>query len=801
MPYNDSDAYPAMIPFTSLPTGPAPRDTPSGRELRITALCKPHSMPTESSVHTGGVLSSDNGIQWRRHEDWIKEQYRDKIVWNFDPAKFIQAVWGFGREDVPPRRFTSAGRPSESSAPPSFDKVSLRGYILERREKKCSVPLAKIANGLLDQMYGAKSDRQGEHRVLPARFRRRDTKYKDERVDMTFSTGELTRGKWPQWDFEAAFLEVKKTKTGPVLSRTELQLVDTDAYRVAETCKRKRTSAEDGTELPKAKRARCTPLDDLDAPAAEDTQAKEDTPMRPQEFDLTHNEAQAVRYMNHMMSSNVRSFGIGWLVEDTNMCLYYGDRMGIVVTRKFRFLHDERELFVRCIAAMGQADVHGMGIFPDLHFPENKQKETEFERYEGSRLCITARRPDASEPEPFEFDVDVDGKTRWIYTQFGALGRGTSIIPIKATPKTNTYRCFKTDKLVAKISWPDALRSAEDSLIIAVRKRLSEAKRQYLPHIVDLKCSVTRTIEEMKLPRAAMGLDRDEADERVCRVLVMQCYQRLEAVESVEDFKKVYTDVVRAHYWVWTTSRILHRDISTNNIMWIRIDGKLYGVLCDWDLAEENIDGNIPTTRAHECAGAEEPPVSASNTSADDTTTTADAEPKKPRYRTGTGPFMAVDLLRVGPPPFHLYRHDLEAFFYVLVYVCAVLNLRKRKFGHLSGWERETLVEIGFNKKNFLSSLDVYRATFRDCDPAFKPLIAPKSWVWTLYKHFGKVETWAVLILRLHEEARMGDDLDVEEITKLEEQRDEEITYARFMAILGAPEDVPDADAHRVAAP
>ncbi|KAH9920046.1 uncharacterized protein B0H18DRAFT_1122146 [Fomitopsis serialis] len=799
-----------MNSFISLPTGPAPRDTPSGRELRKNALCKPYSMPTQPSVHSNSVLSSDNGIhwQWRRHEDWVKEQYRGKIVWNFDPAKFIQAVWGFGPEDVPPRRFTSAGRPSEGSAPLSFNyKASLRAYLLERRERKCYVPLANIANGLLNQMYGPKSGQQRERRAFPAQFRKRDRKYEgrymDERVGMTFGTVELTRGKWPQWDFEAAFMEVKKTKTDRVLSRTELLLVDRDACRVAETSKRKRASADNGTELPKAKRARCTLSDDSeeaqDAPAAEDTQAKEVDPVRPQEVNMTHNEVQAVQYMNHLMSSNVRSFGIGWLVEDTNMRLYYGDRMGIVVTRKFKFLREESRLFMRCIAAMGQASVHGMGIFRDLHFPENKQKETEFERYEGSQLRITARRPDASEPEPFEFDVDVDGKTRWIYTQYGALGRGTSVIPIKATLETDTYQHFKTDKLVAKIAWPDALRSAEDSIVIAVRTKLSETKRQYLPHIVDLKCYVTRTIEEMKLPRAAMGLDHD--DERVCRVLVMQWYQRLETVESVDDFKKVYTDVVRAHYWVWTTSHILHRDISTNNIMWIRIDGRLNGVLCDWDLAEETIDVNIASTRARGHTGTDELPASASNKRADGTATPADAgqvtsggSRKKPKYPTGTAPFMAMDLLHVGPPPFHLYRHDLESFFYVLVYVCAVWDPEKRKFGHLSVWEQGTLVEIGRHKHDFLLDHTAYDITFKAAHPTLQHLAAYEpepGWISSLAAQFGLIEAHGFEIRYLNfQRLRKRGTMHEERIKRIEAERENEISYEMFMEILGAPLDI-----------
>ncbi|KAH9920064.1 uncharacterized protein B0H18DRAFT_1025751 [Fomitopsis serialis] len=817
-PRSDSNAHPAMYPFASLPVGPAQRDKTPLRDPQETALRMPNSTPAQPSAHS--VLSREDGIKMQRHDDWVKKHFRDKIVWNFDPAKFIQAVWGFGPDDVPTRWCSNTGRRSRNSAPLSFDEAPKRVYILERWERECYEPLAQIANGLLDQMYGPKSSQRRERRALPAQFEKRDTKYEgaytEEKVDMSFSTVALTPGKWPQWDFEAAFLEVKKTKIGKLPNPAAPQQVNTAAGRATKKGKRKRTSAEEGTRLPKAKRA-CTPTDGSeraqDGPAADHTQAKadaehvedKDDPVRPQEFDLTHNEAQAVRYMNHMMSSNVRSFGIGWLVEDANMRLYYGDRMGIVVTRKFKFLREESGLFMRCIAAMGQASVHGMGIFPDLHFSKNEEEETEFDSYEGSRLRIRARRPDTSEPkpEPFEFDVDVDGEAKRIYTEFGVLGRGTSVIPIKARPDTLAYKYFKAEDLVAKISWPHALRKAEDSLITAVRTKLGQTKRQYLPHIVDLKCSVTRTIDEMKLPRAAMGLDRDEADERVCRVLVMSCYQRLEVVESVDDFKKVYVDVVRAHYWVWTTSRILHRDISTNNIMWYRIDGKLYGVLCDWDLAEENIDGGIPSTRAHEYAVADGPPASASNkevhgsasaTQADAAESELSDSPKKPRYRTGTGPFMALDLLREGPAPFHLYRYDLEAFFYVLAYVGAVWDPENHKFGHLSAWEQETLVDIGRRKQEFLKVRAVYDRTFEAAHPTLKHLAAYEpqpGWITSLAAQFSVIEmhTSTIESLSFQGGIRQGTKYK-DKIKRIEAERETEMSYEIFMEILGAPLDI-----------
>ncbi|KZT67869.1 hypothetical protein DAEQUDRAFT_375362 [Daedalea quercina L-15889] len=505
--------------------------------------------------------------------------------------------------------------------------------------------------------------------------------------------------------------------------------------------------------------------------------------------------------MNNLMSSNVRSFGIGWLVEDNNMRLWYGDRMGIVVTRKFRFLHGDHRLFLRCIAAMGRSSVHGMGIFPDLHFPGNSPSgPPQLKQYKGAQLRITAKRPDASEPEYFEFDVDEQAGR--IYTEFGVLGRGTSVIPIRA--RSDTSKHFQDERLVAKVSWPHALRKAEDSLIIAVRKGLAEAKPQYLQHIVDLKCSVTRTIEELGLPRVVLGLYPDAIDLRVCRTLVMKSYERLELVESVEDFKTVYVDVVRAHYWVWTTTRTLHRDISTNNIMWFRDrDGKVIGVLCDWDLAEQNLNGDIPPTVTDERPAPENPPAVALGAQSGGAAGQADSKVRssnalKPGYRTGTGPFMALDLLRQGTPPAHLYRHDLESFLYLLAYVCAVWDPENKRFGRMHAWERETLTEIWANKHGFLKQREVYDEVFKHAHPSLKHLTeygSETSWIPTLAAVFSLIEAHTSTIQALQSvqsNLRRGPPAAALEarIRKEEADRENEISYEIFMEILGASLDI-----------
>jgi hypothetical protein len=88
------------------------------------------------------------------------------------------------------------------------------------------------------------------------------------------------------------------------------------------------------------------------------------------------------------------------------------------------------------------------------------------------------------------------------------------------------------------------------------------------------------------------------------------------------------------HYHAYATGNVFHRDLSENNLMFKRDahSNSEKGVVNDWDVASHLDDkGEVPTSTA--------------------------------RHRTGTIPFMACDLL-VDEPPVHIYRHDLESFFY-----------------------------------------------------------------------------------------------------------------------------------------
>ena len=108
-------------------------------------------------------------------------------------------------------------------------------------------------------------------------------------------------------------------------------------------------------------------------------------------------------------------------------------------------------------------------------------------------------------------------------------------------------------------------------------------------------------------------------------------------------FRVLHTHACLVHRWLYVRAGILHRDISLSNIMYRIveeeneagvIEEKVCGVLIDFGLASFTEDLRDYT--------------------------------KTSQQRMGTPPFMAYELLR-GLDAHHLYRHDLESLFYVML--------------------------------------------------------------------------------------------------------------------------------------
>ncbi|KAJ8518646.1 hypothetical protein ONZ45_g4311 [Pleurotus djamor] len=117
-------------------------------------------------------------------------------------------------------------------------------------------------------------------------------------------------------------------------------------------------------------------------------------------------------------------------------------------------------------------------------------------------------------------------------------------------------------------------------------------------------------------------------------IMVGERYEHLWNVKTVAEFEDLYVDIVECHWYAYRYVGILHRDLSKNNLMFRRKNGRVFGVVIDWDLASPFNKASGPRDGL-----------------------------------TGTGPFMARDiLLSKNETIGHLDRHDLESLFYVLIW-------------------------------------------------------------------------------------------------------------------------------------
>jgi serine/threonine protein kinase len=153
----------------------------------------------------------------------------------------------------------------------------------------------------------------------------------------------------------------------------------------------------------------------------------------------------------------------------------------------------------------------------------------------------------------------------------------------------------------------------------------------------------------------------------------------------------------------------LHRDLSENNLMFK--PGTTKGILNDWDMASylEDDDEIKLSTATH---------------------------------RTGTVPFMARDLLTDDTPPPHLYRHDLESFFYILVWAALHYDFpRKEKLKRIAkvqGWDAVSFETARTAKEGFISHSGTKNGLFLLVRPENAALLPWMTSLWTLFRdsHF-----------------------------------------------------------------
>ncbi|KAF8915042.1 hypothetical protein CPB85DRAFT_1560513 [Mucidula mucida] len=190
--------------------------------------------------------------------------------------------------------------------------------------------------------------------------------------------------------------------------------------------------------------------------------------------------------------------------------------------------------------------------------------------------------------------------------------------------------CLDTPHVVVKLSLRTALPSPEERLLHKARKVAIDAGGdthwvlQRLPNIIhneDLQITPGSTQARVAQIIDDMFCHCESCEERVAceerpgtmRIVIMEELFPIKTLTTASDLAQVFFDVLNCHKWLYDHPRILHRDISMNNIMY-RFDEQrnVCGVLNDMDLSSE----------------------------------LEDPEDLKTAFlrRTGTPPFMAMDL-------------------------------------------------------------------------------------------------------------------------------------------------------------
>ncbi|KIP08009.1 hypothetical protein PHLGIDRAFT_393030 [Phlebiopsis gigantea 11061_1 CR5-6] len=457
---------------------------------------------------------------------------------------------------------------------------------------------------------------------------------------------------------------------------------------------------------------------------------------------IPHAEMKTAELLLALMSSNVRSYTTGIAIRDFVATFWYADRMGVVTSKAFHILHEPYHLWIAGVA-MAKARTTPMGWCPLITFTSARHVDFRQARLNADHV------QDAQGLRLDGVTLKSTGDEITLRTAMDIVGRGTAVLQVVATGKTKLE--FGSDPLVVKMIWATQHNHSEETIVRSVRRSLKHSKKQYLPFITDLKCSMELSMEDLDLPRAHMSIPIP-ADERVFRMQIMPHYLPLVTVESVADFRTIFQDVVEAHYWAFKTSGILHRDICINNIMLYYRDGKPYGVLTGWHLA----GGVIPR-----------------------------GQPPSARRRFGSKPFISADAYAQWWTGEHLYRFDLESFYYVLAAFCAGFDPDRHTIRLPEKWLEESKngkADVRRNLLKYLEGLLQYAA------PDYHALAW--EWVRALGQLFHKTirSKYAELnsMHAIHMDAvKNGDTALAQETSSLMEQyledRDKEVTYERFL--------------------
>ncbi|KAJ3892940.1 protein kinase [Lentinula edodes] len=361
-----------------------------------------------------------------------------------------------------------------------------------------------------------------------------------------------------------------------------------------------------------------------------------------------HTRIQCASYAKEMLSNGfIRNHAMGITADDSGFRFQYYDRSKVVESQPFHILNDEsKTLLMAMVCQLNKLSTEKLGFIPNLDL-----NEFDHLRNPGQLTFNFKDDPSTLVGATYTF-TGSDGRrrrlkiTKVLYRAEGIIGRCSIVVEVVCL-------CEEADCVwheegnqktrVMKISFPSKTRPCEDGLIGEARSKAElSGQRWALNHLPEVIDSITFPYHEHTTVQGRLKKHlKDDYEERVMRVTFLEKLHPLSELTDPREYAQVFYDILQIHQWLYECVGILHRDLSSGNIMYRRIDGEVYGVLNDFDLSSRVRDMDKGPTS---------------------------------NQRTGTRPFMSVDLLSPVWEGGHLYRHDLESLFYIMLCLACRYN-------------------------------------------------------------------------------------------------------------------------------
>ncbi|KJA13810.1 hypothetical protein HYPSUDRAFT_485513 [Hypholoma sublateritium FD-334 SS-4] len=393
-------------------------------------------------------------------------------------------------------------------------------------------------------------------------------------------------------------------------------------------------------------------------------------------------DAQLFTYALECLSTGTRHYTTGFLIDKYWATIWYFDRNAVQRTTTFDFSTEKGILSLGlALFALSQCTMKQAGFDPYLHkliAPQPGKPITK-------ESVLPLLKPSASVKEKcYMFPISGSSSERqyifslveYFYRSSGIVGRGTCVATVLVATLDNI---ILANLHALKMSWQYSTRKAEADIISHLRTALPEYWRRFLPEPV---FSARYTAAQLDLPRSRMsdigragGVTDDEHVRPVDRdlhIIVNPAYTNIWKARNVDEFKMAFLDCLECHHHCYTTGMVFHRDINESSLMIYRpgetdrVPGEVneqFFVQSDTTQTPE-LNSAQPSRGILCCFDQASMGKEGGHIGSDDN--------HHHRFD-GTHAFAALDHLEPrlqssSTPKAHFYRHDLESFFYVLVW-------------------------------------------------------------------------------------------------------------------------------------